>query len=140
MPTGFDEFIALFKKCGLDLQPSQLELFWSFHQHLRKRNLEADLTRIRRFEDLVVKHYVDSALVPTLLSLVSPVLDIGTGAGFPGIPIKSGLFYFSSNCCEPISFQLARRFIPPSHEHSRKHFPIISYARISLLFRVVFST
>ncbi|MBN1848748.1 MAG: 16S rRNA (guanine(527)-N(7))-methyltransferase RsmG [Deltaproteobacteria bacterium] len=88
MQPTFDHFKQLFKRCGLDLSPSQYELFWLFHRELSEKGREMDLTRIRRFEDLVIKHYVDCALVPNFVQLASPVLDIGTGAGFPGIPIK----------------------------------------------------
>jgi 16S rRNA (guanine(527)-N(7))-methyltransferase RsmG len=88
MKPTLDHFIRLFRQCDLDLSSLQYELFWRFHLHLQKDAKEMDLTRIRRFEDLVIKHYVDCALVPKYVSLVSPVLDIGTGAGFPGIPIK----------------------------------------------------
>lgn len=47
-----------------------------------------DLTRIYNFESVVIKHYVDSALVTKLVELPSELLDLGTGPGFPGIPIK----------------------------------------------------
>jgi 16S rRNA (guanine(527)-N(7))-methyltransferase RsmG len=88
MQPTFDHFKQLFRQCGLNLSPSQYELFWSFHQELSEKAKEMDLTRIRRFEDLVIKHYADCAMVPNFVQLASPVLDIGTGAGFPGIPIK----------------------------------------------------
>ncbi|MBW2646994.1 MAG: 16S rRNA (guanine(527)-N(7))-methyltransferase RsmG [Deltaproteobacteria bacterium] len=80
--------IRLFRESGLNLSDQAYHQFWTFHQHIRERNDECDLTRIRRFEDIVLKHYVDCALVPTLIELPSPLLDIGTGAGFPGLPIK----------------------------------------------------
>ena len=88
MQPSFDYFKQLFRQCGLNLSTRQYELFWSFHQVLSEKSKEMDLTRIRRFEDLVIKHYVDCALVVNFVQLTSPVLDIGTGAGFPGIPIK----------------------------------------------------
>ena len=57
---------------------------------LRDKNVEYDLTRIYQFDNIVQKHYIDCILVAKLLNwrLPSPVLDIGTGAGFPGIPLK----------------------------------------------------
>jgi 16S rRNA (guanine527-N7)-methyltransferase len=62
--------------------------FWAFHQLLRERNIDSDLTRLHAFDTIVLKHYVDSALVATLVDLPSPLLDLGSGAGFPGIPLK----------------------------------------------------
>jgi 16S rRNA (guanine(527)-N(7))-methyltransferase RsmG len=85
---SIDYMVRLFRESGLNLSDEAYHQFWTFHQQIRKKNDELDLTRIRRFEDMVLKHYVDCALVPTLIELPSPLLDIGTGAGFPGIPIK----------------------------------------------------
>ncbi|RJR24914.1 MAG: 16S rRNA (guanine(527)-N(7))-methyltransferase RsmG [Desulfobacteraceae bacterium] len=80
--------VEIFQKSNLALSRDQYELFWRFDGLLRRRNQELDLTRIKSFESTVIKHYVDCALVPGLVELPSPLLDIGTGAGFPGIPIK----------------------------------------------------
>jgi 16S rRNA (guanine527-N7)-methyltransferase len=77
-----------FLKAGLTLTPRQADLFWEFHQLLRRRNAELNLTRLHAFETMVVKHYLDCALVPALAELPSPLLDLGSGAGFPGIPLK----------------------------------------------------
>ncbi len=79
---------ALFARCGLKAPEAALKKFWVYHQFLRERNEELNMTRIYRFEEMVVKHYVDCALTAGLTELPSPLLDIGTGAGFPGIPIK----------------------------------------------------
>ncbi|MEW5723006.1 MAG: 16S rRNA (guanine(527)-N(7))-methyltransferase RsmG [Thermodesulfobacteriota bacterium] len=79
---------AIFKAGGLELTETALDRFWNFHQLLRARNAEADLTRIHSFESLVWRHYVDCALVTRFLDPPSPLLDIGTGAGFPGLPLK----------------------------------------------------
>jgi 16S rRNA (guanine(527)-N(7))-methyltransferase RsmG len=70
------------------LDNKQLDLLWKFHQLLRRHNEEYDLTRLRTFNDIAVKHYIDCMIVPSLVELSSPLLDIGTGAGFPGIPLK----------------------------------------------------
>lgn len=84
-PTRLAE---LFARSGIRLTPRQLDLFWGFHQLLRRRNAELDLTRLHSFDAMVLKLHVDSALVTTLTELPSPLLDLGSGAGFPGIPIK----------------------------------------------------
>lgn len=85
---GYDDLVKIFKQCGLNLSDDNYEKFWRFHKLLRARKDELDLTRIHRFEKMVLKHYVDCALIPGLVDLPQPLLDIGTGAGFPGIPIK----------------------------------------------------
>jgi 16S rRNA (guanine527-N7)-methyltransferase len=82
-----ESLILLFQRCGIRLSEGASALFWKFHRTLHA-NRELDLTRIRSFEAMVLKHYVDCAMVPGLVELPSPLLDIGSGAGFPGIPIK----------------------------------------------------
>lgn len=78
----------LFGRSGLRLSDAQLQQFWRFHELLRQRKDEVDLTRLHNFESMVLKLYVDSALVATLVDLPTPLLDLGSGAGFPGIPLK----------------------------------------------------
>ncbi len=78
----------LFARSGLRLSDAQLQQFWRFHELLRQRKDEIDLTRLHNFESMVLKLYVDSALVATLVDLPTPLLDLGSGAGFPGIPLK----------------------------------------------------
>ncbi|MCB1323042.1 MAG: 16S rRNA (guanine(527)-N(7))-methyltransferase RsmG, partial [Leptospiraceae bacterium] len=77
---------------GLDLTITQIDQLWRFHQHLRQRNPELNLTRIHNFDNMVRKHYVDSCIIDRILRsegifLPSPLLDLGSGAGFPGIPL-----------------------------------------------------
>ena len=85
---GPDYLGRMFESCGLNLSKDLVDRFWTFHQLLRARSEKLDLTRIRSFESLVLKHYIDSAIITQLVDLPSPLLDIGTGAGFPGLPIK----------------------------------------------------
>ncbi|MEW6264744.1 MAG: 16S rRNA (guanine(527)-N(7))-methyltransferase RsmG [Thermodesulfobacteriota bacterium] len=79
---------GIFRECGLVLPPEIINNFWVFHQLLHSRNKELDLTRIHGFGKMVLLHYVDCALAARLVDLPSPLLDIGAGAGFPGLPIK----------------------------------------------------
>jgi 16S rRNA (guanine527-N7)-methyltransferase len=79
---------ALLAQAQLRLNDQQLDQLWRFDQLLRRRNQDRDLTRLIEFETVVVKHYVDSMFVGKLIDLPSPLVDVGTGAGFPGIPIK----------------------------------------------------
>lgn len=79
---------ALLERAGFSLTRQQLDRLWQFDQLLRLRNHDRDLTRLIEFETVVVKHYIDSMYVGRLIPLPSPLVDIGTGAGFPGIPLK----------------------------------------------------
>ncbi len=53
---------------------------------LRSANAELNLTRIHNFENMVLKHYVDSLLVLKFVELPSPLIDMGSGPGLPGVP------------------------------------------------------
>ena len=79
---------ALLKEQHITLNQHQLEQLWRYHKLLRTNNKDHDLTRLIKFETIVTKHYVDCFAVPKLTKLTSPIIDIGTGAGFPGIPLK----------------------------------------------------
>ena len=79
---------TLLRGCGIVLLPDQLELLWLYHELLRRRNPELNLTRIHRFENMVLKLYADSMLPGQMMDLPSPLLDLGTGPGMPGIPLK----------------------------------------------------
>ncbi|MBN1532285.1 MAG: 16S rRNA (guanine(527)-N(7))-methyltransferase RsmG [Spirochaetes bacterium] len=78
----------IFREGGFSLSEEQLGLFSRFFVMLVSHNDAHDLTRITRPEDIIVKHFIDSVYVSRLMDLPSPLIDIGTGAGFPGIPLK----------------------------------------------------
>lgn len=75
-------------RCGIALSASQVRLLWRYHQLLREHNEKLNLTRVHNFANMVIKLYADSMLPGTLMALPSPLLDIGTGPGMPGIPLK----------------------------------------------------
>ncbi len=79
---------AIIERCGLRLEPRQYDQLWEYHRLLRAADAELNLTRIRQFENMVLKHYVDSLLVLQFTELPSPLVDMGSGPGLPGIPIK----------------------------------------------------
>jgi 16S rRNA (guanine(527)-N(7))-methyltransferase RsmG len=83
-----ETLLELFQKAGIPLTDKTSDRFWRFFLLFDRYNDEYDLSRIKRFEDIVIKHFIDSALVTTLIDLPSPLLDIGTGPGFPGIPLR----------------------------------------------------
>jgi 16S rRNA (guanine(527)-N(7))-methyltransferase RsmG len=90
LPPGLPSLKKWFQRSHLALPEQQYEQLWLYHNMLRDKNEEYDLTRIYQFDNMVQKHYIDCILVAKLLTwrLPSPILDIGTGAGFPGIPLK----------------------------------------------------
>jgi 16S rRNA (guanine527-N7)-methyltransferase len=75
---------------GIHLSKSQLAAFERYEEELLKWNERVNLTAIRDAEQVRVKHFLDSLSVSCVLkeTPVEKVIDIGTGAGFPGIPLK----------------------------------------------------
>lgn len=78
------------KRLGIELTDEQLSKFCTYSSMLVERNKVVNLTAITDDEDIAVKHFLDSlTLYPYITELKgSSIIDIGTGAGFPGIPLK----------------------------------------------------
>lgn len=77
---------------SIELSELQLHQFYQYFELLVEWNKVMNLTTITEMEDVVTKHFVDSLslvkVLPDLKSEQVQILDMGTGAGFPGIPLK----------------------------------------------------
>ncbi|MHB9036479.1 MAG: 16S rRNA (guanine(527)-N(7))-methyltransferase RsmG [Armatimonadota bacterium] len=85
-----DDLRAGALELGIELSEEQLEQFDRFAEFLAETNQKFNLTRITDPREVVTSHFLDSL---TCLQALSPkkdarVIDVGAGAGFPGIPIK----------------------------------------------------
>ena len=79
------------KLLGVPISDSQQESLIRYYNILVERNKSVNLTRITEPDEVVTKHFLDS-LTPILTKLVSGnVIDVGTGAGFPGLVLKCAL-------------------------------------------------
>lgn len=75
---------------GLLLPESAIQIFLKYLIELKKWNEKVNLTALRTDEDIVVKHFLDSLVCCKVLQISTQarLLDVGAGAGFPGLPIK----------------------------------------------------
>lgn len=79
-----------FKKYGLELTGTQYEKFNKYAEFLVEYNKNVNLTAITEPQEILTKHFIDSVLlekytdIPHNMSLI----DVGTGAGFPSLPLK----------------------------------------------------
>jgi 16S rRNA (guanine527-N7)-methyltransferase len=76
------------KAFGIYLDGKAIGAFELYLKELLKWNQKINLTAIRSEKGMVLKHFLDSLSVTPYLPKRSSVLDIGSGAGFPGIPLK----------------------------------------------------
>lgn len=88
VPPTADNMRKMLEQAKISLSAHQLDQLWRYHQLIRKRNDDRELTRIVGFEPMVIKHYIDCMIVGKFWKLPSPIVDVGSGAGFPGIPLK----------------------------------------------------
>jgi 16S rRNA (guanine527-N7)-methyltransferase len=73
----------------LTLEERDLELFSRYYRELMRWNEKINLISARRPEEILVKHFIDSLTpLPYITHPTGRLLDIGAGAGFPGIPLK----------------------------------------------------
>ncbi len=76
------------KNIGIELTDRQLSQFEQFYKLLIEKNKVMNLTGITDYDEVVEKHFIDSLAIFSFEKLHGKVIDIGTGAGFPGIPLK----------------------------------------------------
>lgn len=74
---------------NIKLDEDQVNAFLQYKDILKEWNEKINLTAIEDDEEIILKHFVDSlSILPYLENTNKTLVDIGTGAGFPGIPVK----------------------------------------------------
>lgn len=80
------------QRLGLDLGEEQIALFQRYFQELVEWNRRTNLTAITDYREVQTKHFLDSLtvslVIPRDVTANGTLMDVGSGAGFPGLPLK----------------------------------------------------
>lgn len=87
---NLEQFYKDLSELHITLSDVQVEQFLLYYEMLVEKNKVMNLTSITEFEEVIKKHFIDSLSLVKAFDLQSDIslIDIGTGAGFPGIPLK----------------------------------------------------
>lgn len=76
------------KEINIKLNDEQIEKFYKYMNLLIDWNKKINLTAITEPKEIIVKHFIDSLTINKYINNNQTIIDVGTGAGFPGIPIS----------------------------------------------------
>lgn len=90
MEYNTDKFKSGLSDLRIELTEKQIDQFLTYYEMLVEKNKVMNLTAITEFDEVIEKHFLDSLSLIKVKDLHNQtnVLDLGTGAGFPGIPLK----------------------------------------------------
>ena len=82
------EIVGYVEELGIKLSKEQAGMFFNYMNLLLEWNEKINLTAITEEKEVIVKHFVDSLIISKYIPEGASLIDVGTGAGFPGIPLK----------------------------------------------------
>lgn len=84
-----ERLLDIFRNHDFDFvsHPQRRQLAQFYRLLMQEQDVQ-NFTRLLKFRDIAIKHFIDSIIVSRLTDLRYPLLDVGTGPGFPGLPLK----------------------------------------------------
>ncbi|MGZ3743332.1 MAG: 16S rRNA (guanine(527)-N(7))-methyltransferase RsmG [Pseudobdellovibrionaceae bacterium] len=83
-----DRLADIFRNHGFSCNHEERLKLAHFYRLLMENQEKENFTRLLKLRDIAIKHYIDCLIITELTDLKFPLLDVGTGPGFPGIPLK----------------------------------------------------
>lgn len=83
-----DKLVKIFSTYGIEVNEFQAEQFEKYYKFLIQENKKFNLTAITDEDEVIIKHFLDSVLPFDKIKTNATIIDIGTGAGFPALPLK----------------------------------------------------
>lgn len=81
-------FVQLLNKIDVKILDDDIKKFFTYKDLLKEWNEKVNLTAITEDNEILLKHFIDSLTIEKYIPSKAKIIDVGTGAGFPGIPIK----------------------------------------------------
>lgn len=82
-----DKLRKLLNEINVDITENQISKFYEYMNLLLEWNEKINLTAIVEPKEIILKHFIDSLTINKYIEKASSIVDVGTGAGFPGIPL-----------------------------------------------------
>ena len=86
--TAREILIAGTNELGISLSAEQVQRFLTYLDILKLWKRKVNLTSVKDDNEIVIRHFLDSLTIHSFVKRESKLLDVGSGAGFPGIPLK----------------------------------------------------
>jgi len=83
-----EELLQKSKIINVELNDNQINQFYDYMKMIQEWNEKINLTAILEPKEMILKHFIDSMSILKSIKENDKIVDIGTGAGFPGLPIK----------------------------------------------------